>query len=179
MSDPLSDDGAPLMSTSYMIIDLPEVEYNVIEILNNSGKVGSDIVKAFGNSNEETVSSEDRIKIVQICVDYLLSLPLEKKWYPTSEMKLKMAKGITTAFPCLAYAWDRLWRAFYDSDVQGYIDQRLVQSRKNSQDDRKRKNEKVSDEKKKYEKRPKGYMSTDDDLEQNGNFDDVQYKVNY
>ncbi len=164
-------------STASLSKDLHEEEYNVIEILNNSGKVGSDIVKAFVNSNEETVSSEERIKVVQICVDFLLSLPT--KWYPTSEMKLKMAKAIISAFPCLAYAGDKPWRAFYDSDVRGYLDMRLVHVRKDlALEDRKRKNEKVTDEKKKYEKRPKGCILSDSDVEISDN-DDVQYKVTF
>ncbi len=65
-----------------------------------------------------------------------------KKW---NEMK---AKTIISAFPCLAYAGDKPRWTFYEWDVRGYLEIHLVHARKDlSLDDRKRKNEKVTDKK--------------------------------
>ena len=44
---------------------------------------------------------DERIVIFQRCVDCLLSLPLEKKYYPSDQQKAAVAQAIVRYFPCL------------------------------------------------------------------------------
>ena len=44
---------------------------------------------------------DERIVIFQRCVDCLLSLPLEKKYYSSDQQKAAVAQAIVRYFPCL------------------------------------------------------------------------------
>ena len=44
---------------------------------------------------------DERIVIFQRCVDCLLSLPFEKKYYPNDQQKAAVDQAIVRYFPCL------------------------------------------------------------------------------
>lgn len=115
-------------------------------ILKKSGKIGSRIVADYNNSNPKAVSTDDRILINRICVDYWIKTI---GYYPSSAQKIQMAKGIIAAFPELASSPDlpgEPYQAFRNPQNTGFLDQRLKQLRKSLEPkDRKRKNEKQNE----------------------------------
>lgn len=86
---------------------------------------GTFLLEKFRTTN--SLTTDDRILIVQHCVEHLLSLPLEKQFYPTDQQKKDMAMAIVEFFPCLRSEEEgvRSYFSFYDPIVGGFIDTRL------------------------------------------------------
>lgn len=106
--------------------------FNVIDILRRTS-VGKSIVTDFISNGERFVTAADRQEVVRICVQHLVSLP--SGYYPSAEIKEKMAKAITVAFPPLAYKEDveegvSEYCHFYHPTTPGFLDQRLKTVRK-------------------------------------------------
>ena len=102
-------------------------------------EAGRVITTAFHGRAEGYITALERQEIVCICVHHLTSLP--SGYYPTAELKNKMAASIVSGFPCLAYNADGVSPHchFYNPHTPGFIDQRLKTIRRVLQPNERRK----------------------------------------
>lgn len=144
-------------------------EVNVIEILKSTEK-GSVIVAKYIARNEDYITHEERIELVNIvCMRMVEVDPL--KHFPSTETKNLYADAIVNSFPCLATkVTDDSGKlnlnhdVFYHPVAGGYIENRLKEIRRKIEIRKRKPNglsktmdsEKMPDKKKKTTKLTKG-----------------------
>ncbi|XP_045032185.1 uncharacterized protein LOC116926182 isoform X3 [Daphnia magna] len=115
-------------------------DVNVIEILNETDE-GNMIVGAYMERLEAFITEDERITIVQILVNNLVTKNGKLDLFPPREQRRNLGEAIVWAFPCLGFHVDgKVYSShFYNQSTgSGFIKARLKRLRESNRDERRR-----------------------------------------